>query len=136
MGWEIDVVWRTVAMFGTLGGLLMAGLPLAFVTGGLGGVFLFLFGNLDTLNILPSRIFPYMTNYQLSAVPLFIFMAAMLERAGVIEELFDVIYQMLGGLRGGLASACIIAATILAAMVGVVGATGVSEGTRTPLNTR
>src|SRR3546814_5331359 len=73
-------------MFGTLAVLLMAGLPLAFVTGGLGCVFLFLFGNLDTLNILPSRIFPYMTNYQLSAVPLFIFMAAMLERAGVRSE--------------------------------------------------
>src|SRR3546814_16404126 len=69
-----------------------------------------------------------MTNYQLSAVPLFIFMAAMLERAGVIEDLFDVIYQMLGGLRGGLASASIIAATILAAMVGVVGATAGSRG--------
>src|SRR3546814_15119359 len=55
-------------------------------------------------------------------------MAAMLERAGVIEDLFDVIYQMLGGLRGGLASASIIAATILAAMVGVVGATEVSMG--------
>src|SRR3546814_4678846 len=113
----------TVFMFGSLAILLMAGLPLSFVTGGLGCVFLFLFGSLDTLNILPSRIFPYMTNYQLSAVPLFIFMAAMLERAGVIEDLFDVIYQMLGGLRGGLASASIIAATILAAMVGVVGAT-------------
>src|SRR3546814_16577363 len=58
----------------------------------------------------------------------FILMAALLERAGVIEDLFDVIYQMLGGLRGGLASASIIAATILAAMVGVVGATEVSMG--------
>jgi tripartite ATP-independent transporter DctM subunit len=128
MGWEIDIVWLTVFMFGSLAVLLMAGLPLSFVTGGLACVFLFLFGSLDTLNILPSRIFPYMTNYQLSAVPLFIFMAAMLERAGVIEDLFDVIYQMLGGLRGGLASASIIAATILAAMVGVVGATEVSMG--------
>lgn len=126
MGWEIDILWLTVAMFGSLIVLLMSGLPLAFVTGGLGVVFLFLFGNLEAINILPSRIFPYMTNYQLSAVPLFIFMAAMLERAGVIEELFDVIYQLLGGLRGGLASAAVIAATILAAMVGVVGATEVS----------
>ena len=30
-----------------------------------------------------------MTDYQLSAVPLFIFMAAVLEKAGIIEELFD-----------------------------------------------
>ena len=44
-------------------------------------------------------------------------MAAMLERAGIINEMFDVIYKLLGGLKGGVA-----AATILAAMVGVIGA--------------
>ena len=70
---------------------------------------------------MPSRIFPLMTNYQLSAIPLFIFMAAMLERAGLIREMFDVIYKLLGGTRGGLAAATIIASTILAAMVGVIG---------------
>ena len=115
-------------MFGSLAILLMAGLPLAFVTGGLACIFLFLFGDLQALNILPSRIFPFMTDYQLSAIPLFIFMASMLERAGLIEELFEVIYKILGGLRGGLASATIIASTILAAMVGVIGAAEVTMG--------
>ncbi len=128
MGLEVDIVWLTAFMFGSLAILLMAGLPLAFVTGGLACIFLFLFGDLQTLNILPSRIFPYMTDYQLSAIPLFIFMATMLERAGLIEQLFDVIYKILGGLRGGLASATIIASTILAAMVGVIGATEVTMG--------
>src|SRR5207249_11092539 len=78
--------------------------------------------------ILPSRIFPFMTDYQLSAVPLFIFMAAVLEKAGIIEELFDVIYKWLGALKGGLASATVLACTVLAAMVGVVGATEVTMG--------
>ncbi len=128
MGWEIDIAWLTFFMFGSLVILLMAGLPLAFVTGGLGCIFLFLFGDLRTLNILPSRIFPFMTDYQLSAIPLFIFMASMLERAGLIEELFDVIYRILGGLKGGLAAATIIASTILAAMVGVIGAAEVTMG--------
>ncbi len=128
MGLEIDILWLTVLMFGSLAVLLMAGLPLGFVTGGLGCIFLFVFGSASELNILPSRIFPYMTNYQLSAIPLFIFMAAMLERAGIIEELFDVVYKLLGGLRGGLASATIISSTILAAMVGVIGATEVAMG--------
>ena len=128
MGLEVDIAWLTAFMFGSLAILLMAGLPLGFVTGGLACIFLFLFGDLHTLNILPSRIFPYMTDYQLSAIPLFIFMATMLERAGLIEQLFDVIYKMLGGLRGGLASATIIASTILAAMVGVIGATEVTMG--------
>ena len=128
MGFEVDILWLTILMFGSLAILLMAGLPLAFVTGGLGCIFLFVFGDAAMLNILPSRIFPFMTDYQLSAIPLFIFMAAMLERAGLIEELFDVVYKFLGGLRGGLASATIIASTILAAMVGVIGAAEVTMG--------
>lgn len=128
MGLEIGIGLLTILMFGSLLILLMAGLPLSFVTGGLGVVFLFLFGDAAMLNILPSRIFPFMTDYQLSAIPLFIFMATMLERAGMIEELFDVVYKILGGLRGGLASATIVASTILAAMVGVIGATEVTMG--------
>ncbi|MCU7828147.1 MAG: TRAP transporter large permease subunit [Candidatus Thiodiazotropha sp. (ex Myrtea sp. 'scaly one' KF741663)] len=128
MGLEIDIVWLTILMFGSLLVLLMAGLPLAFVTGGLACVFLFLFGDAAMLNILPSRIFPLMTNYQLSAIPLFIFMASMLERAGIIEELYDMVYKILGGLRGGLAISTIIASTLLAAMCGVIGATEVTMG--------
>lgn len=128
MGIDISIGWLTIIMFGSLLTLLMAGLPLAFVTGGLACVFLFLLGDAQALNIVPSRIFPLMTNYQLSAIPLFIFMAAMLERAGIINEMFDVIYKVLGGLRGGLASATIIASTILAAMVGVIGAAVVTMG--------
>ncbi len=128
MGLEIGIGWLTLLMFGSLVILLMAGLPLAFVTGGLACIFLFVFGDARMLNILPSRIFPYMTDYQLSAIPLFIFMASMLERAGIIEEMFDVIYKILGGLKGGLAVSTIIASTILAAMVGVIGAAEVTMG--------
>ena len=128
MGLEISIGWLTLLMFGSLGVLLMAGLPLAFVTGGLACVFLFLFGDVQMLNILPSRIFPLMTDYQLSAIPLFIFMASTLERAGIIEELFDMVYKILGSLRGGLAMSTIIASTILAAMCGVIGATEVTMG--------
>src|SRR5690606_14025784 len=104
------------------------GLPLAFVAGGLGVVFLYLLGDSAMLNIIPSRIFPMMTNPDLAAIPLFIFMATMLERAGLIEELFDAVYQWMGGLHGGLAVATIVASTILAAMVGVVGAAIVTMG--------
>ncbi len=128
MGWEIDILWLTVLMFGSLLILLMAGLPLAFVTGGLACVFLFLFGDAQMLNILPSRIFPLMTDYQLSAIPMFILMASILERAGIIEELYDMVYKILGGLKGGLGISTIIASTLLAAMCGVIGATEVTMG--------
>ncbi|MEW6694956.1 MAG: TRAP transporter large permease subunit [Pseudomonadota bacterium] len=125
---QVNMATLTWVMFGSLFVLLMAGLPLAFVAGGLGVVFLYLVGDGEMLNIVPSRIFPMMTNPDLAAIPLFIFMATMLERAGLIEELFDAVYQWMGGLHGGLAVATIVASTILAAMVGVVGAAIVTMG--------
>lgn len=128
MGLEIGIGWLTILLFGSLALLLMLGLPMAFCTGSLATIFLFVFDNGAILNMLPARIFPFMTDYQLSAVPLFIFMAAVLEKAGIIEELFDVIYKWLGALKGGLASATVLACTVLAAMVGVVGATEVTMG--------
>src|SRR6185503_16575254 len=128
MGIEIGIEWLSLLLFGSLGLLLMLGLPMAFCTGSLATIFLYVFGNSAVLNMMPSRIFPFMTDYQLSAIPLFIFMAAVLEKAGIIEELFDVIYKWLGSLRGGLASATVVVCTILAAMVGVVGATEVTMG--------
>jgi tripartite ATP-independent transporter DctM subunit len=128
MGLEIDIAWLTVLLFGSLGILLALGLPMAFCTGSLAVIFLFVFGSPAILNMMPSRIFPFMTDYQLSAVPLFIFMAAVLEKAGIIEELFDAVYKWLGAVKGGLAAATVIACTALAAMVGVVGATEVTMG--------
>ncbi|MGE3934863.1 MAG: TRAP transporter large permease subunit [Rhodospirillaceae bacterium] len=128
MGLSIGIEWLTLLMFGSLLVVLLAGLPMAFVTGGLACIFLFVFGDVAMLNMLPGRIFPFMTDYQLSAIPLFIFMAALLEKAGIIEELFDAVYKVLGGLKGGLAAATIVVCTILAAMVGVVGATEVTMG--------
>ncbi|TMJ62469.1 MAG: TRAP transporter large permease subunit [Alphaproteobacteria bacterium] len=128
MGLEIDIAWLTVLLFGSLAVLLGLGLPMAFCTGSLAVIFLYVFGSGAILNMMPARIFPFMTDYQLSAVPLFIFMAAMLEKAGIIEELFDAVYKWLGAVKGGLAAATILACTALAAMVGVVGATEVTMG--------
>ena len=55
------------------------------------------------------------------AVPLFVLMASILERAGVAEDLFDAMSIFAGKLRGGVAIQTIIVAVILAAMSGVMG---------------
>ncbi|MDX9860461.1 MAG: TRAP transporter large permease subunit, partial [Rhodospirillales bacterium] len=124
----IPIAWLSIAMFGTLLMALSAGMPLSFATGALTVIFMYVVGDKYMVNIIPSRIFPMMTDYQLSAIPLFIFMAAMLERAGLIDEMFTVVYKWMGGLRGGLAAATVFASTILAAMVGIVGAAVVTMG--------
>jgi tripartite ATP-independent transporter DctM subunit len=62
------------------------------------------------------------------AVPLFIFMAQILDRSQVSEGLFDAMYVVLGGVRGGLGLAVILVSTVLAATTGIVGASVVAMG--------
>ena len=124
----MSIEWITVLMFGSLFLLLLTGLPTAFTTGGLGVLFIWLLWSPEAVNVVVGRIFGLMTQYLLAAIPLFIFMATMLERAGIIEDIYEVAYRWLGGLRGGLAAATVIASTMLAAMTGVIGATEVTMG--------
>ena len=112
----------TWLMFGALFVLLLTGYPLAFLVGGLSVVFIAWLWSPDALALVPQRVWNNMTQYLLAAIPLFIFMASMLEKSGVIEEVFDVAYKWLGRIPGGLAVATVVASTVLAAMVGVIGA--------------
>ena len=118
----MSIEWITVLMFGSLLGVLLLGLPVAFAAGGVGMVFTLVLLGPGAASLGVVRTFTLMNQYLLAAIPLFIFMAAVLERSGIMEELYEVIYQWMGGLRGGVASATVVACTLLAAMVGVIGA--------------
>ena len=108
--------------------LLLAGLPLAFATGAVAVVFTwFIFGE-PGFTLVISRIFTLMGNYVLVSVPLFIFMACILERAGIAEAIFHTVHVWAGRMRGGLAVAVIISCALMAAMVGVIGAEIVTMG--------
>jgi tripartite ATP-independent transporter DctM subunit len=118
----------SIAFVAAFAALLLAGLPLAFATGAVAVIFtLYLFG-VPGLSLVISRVFTLMGNYVLVSVPLFIFMACILERAGVAEAIFRSVYIWSGRLRGGLAVAVIISCALMAAMVGVIGAEIVTMG--------
>jgi len=112
----------TWLMFGSLFLLLLTGYPLAFLVGGVAVGFIAWLWSPEALALVPQRVWNNMTQYLLAAIPLFIFMASMLEKSGLIEEIFDVAYKWLGRVPGGLAVATVAASTVLAAMVGVIGA--------------
>lgn len=118
----------TITMFGSMMLLLMLGLPVAFSCGTVGVIFTALLQGPMAVNIVPTRIFGLMTNYLLAAIPLFIFMACILERGGLIAEIYEMVYQWFGGFKGGVASASVMACTMMAAMVGVIGASEVTMG--------
>jgi len=108
--------------------LLLAGLPLAFATGAVAVVFTYFLFGAPGLTLIVSRVFTLMGNYVLVSVPLFIFMACILERAGVAEAIFNTVHVWAGQMRGGLAVAVIISCALMAAMVGVIGAEIVTMG--------
>ena len=73
------------------------------------------------LYILTQKIFDLMTEYVLISVPLFIFMAALLERSGIAKEMYDSLDYWLSRVRGGIAIVTSIMAVIMAAMSGIIG---------------
>ena len=94
-------------MFLVAGLILMTGYPVAFALAGTALIFSLIgsmTGNFDSafLEAMPSRLFGIMTNETLIAVPLFVFMGAMLERSQVAEQLLDAMSALFGKLRGGL----------------------------------
>ncbi len=108
--------------------VLLTGLPLAFATGAVAAIFSVVLFGLPGLTLIVSRTFTLMGNYVLVSVPLFIFMACILERAGIAEAIFRAVHVWAGRLRGGLAVAVIISCALMAAMVGVIGAEIVTMG--------
>jgi tripartite ATP-independent transporter DctM subunit len=118
----MSIEWITFLMFGSLLLVLILGMPVAFACGSIGMIFTITLLGPSGASLGIVRTFTLMNNYLLAAIPLFIFMAAILERSGIMEELYEVIYRWMGGIRGGVASATVVACTILAAMVGVIGA--------------
>ena len=73
------------------------------------------------LYILTQKIFDLMTEYVLISVPLFIFMAALLERSGIAKQMYDSLDFWLSRVRGGIAIITSIMAVIMAAMSGIIG---------------
>jgi len=110
--------------------LLAIGMPLGFASAVLAaGVLLmkfgpdFLFGNFGAgpLNILAQRIYGLLTDYVLISIPLFIFMANLLERSGIAGEMYSSLNVWLSRTRGGIAIVTSIMAVIMAAMSGIIG---------------
>ena len=102
--------------------LVIAGMRLGFVMMFLALVFGLMFRGPSMLSLFMQSMFGTMSNEILIAVPLFIFMGAILERSGATEKLFETMFQLMGPVRGGLAIAAIIISTIFAACTGVIAA--------------
>ncbi len=73
------------------------------------------------LYILAQKIYGLLTDYVLISVPLFIFMASLLERSGIARDMYSSLNVWLSRTRGGIAIVTSIMAVIMAAMSGIIG---------------
>ncbi|NOL48692.1 TRAP transporter large permease [Pelistega europaea] len=111
-----------IVMFLGLTLFMFTGLPIAFVLGGLSLLITVTLWNADAVVILLLQIFDTMRSESLLGIPLYILMAGILQRTGIIEELYHVMEIWFGRLRGGLAIGTVVICVLMAAMTGVVGA--------------
>jgi tripartite ATP-independent transporter DctM subunit len=113
-------VLSLIILFGLIG-LISIGVPLGFASGFLGAVIVMLKIGPNGLGILLARMYSLVTTYSFLSVPLFIFMASLLERSNIARDLYDSLNAWLKKTRGGVAVVTAIMATIMAAMSGIIG---------------
>jgi tripartite ATP-independent transporter DctM subunit len=118
----------TIGMFGGLLIGLFMGHPLAFVLGGLAVIFGYLGWGPSCFYMFINRTWGIMDSYILVCIPLFIFMAQLLDQSGVAEELFDTMRHVFGPIRGGIAIAVVVVSTLFGACTGIIGASVVTMG--------
>ncbi len=126
----VDIGTLSLIVLLAMFALLAIGMPLGFASAFLAFVTLVLKFDVDILfrtfgqgpmSVLGQAVYRQMTNYVLISVPLFIFMAALLERCGIARDMYTSLNIWLSRTRGGIAIVTSIMAVIMAAMSGIIG---------------
>ena len=118
---KMDLGTVSVIMVLLLIALMMTGMPLGIVTLIVSVIMAIGFFGPRGLFLVSSNAVGLLEHYSLVAIPFFVLMASILERAGIAEDLFDAMSIFAGNLRGGVAVQTTVVAVILAAMSGVMG---------------
>ncbi len=104
--------------------LMGLGLPIAFCLISSSILFTLIFWKVDALYIIGTTIYSISSKEVFLAIPFFVFLAAVLERSGIGESLYDMFYKWVGRLGGGLAIGAVLICTIIDAISGL-GASGI-----------
>ena len=118
---EIEIGTLSIILIVGLLALISIGVPMGFASGFMGAVLVFLYIGEHALGILLSRYYSLVVTYSFLSVPLFIFMASLLERSNIARDLYDALNAWLRKTRGGVGVVTAIMATIMAAMSGIIG---------------
>ena len=118
MSGEVQSILIIVAL---LAGIA-SGCPLGFVLGGVAVVASLIFWGPLSIYSMVGMVYGILGNFIFVAIPMFIFMARVLELSDIGADLYEAAYRWSGSLNGGLAVASVVACTVFAACTGVVAA--------------
>lgn len=79
----VGIAWGSLLMLVLLIGLLLTGMQLAFVTGLVALLFTMGWFGVDAMPLITSRMYSFASGYVFLAVPMFVMMAALLDRSGI-----------------------------------------------------
>lgn len=117
----MDIGSLSLLLVGTILFLLTLGVPLAFAAALVGLVLGYTLFGIPGIILLMQRVYSISTEYILLSVPLFLLMAALLERSGIAREMFNALDAWTGRIRGGVLIVTALMGTIMAAMSGIIG---------------
>ncbi|MEZ8823678.1 TRAP transporter large permease subunit [Vibrio amylolyticus] len=118
---SMGIAWGSLLMLVLMIGLLLTGMQLAFVTGFVAIFFTLGWFGVDALPLIASRMYSFSSGYIFLAIPMFVLMAALLDRSGIARDLFDAMKSVGRKVRGGVAVQTLLVAVLLASMSGVIG---------------
>lgn len=118
---NLGIETGTWLLIGAIFVMLPTGLPLAFITGLVALFFTFGWFGSNALPLVTSRVYGFITEYSLVAVPMFVFMASLLDRSTIARDLFNAMRIFAGRLPGGVAVQTLVVAFFMAAMSGIIG---------------
>ncbi len=118
---SLGIEWASYMLIGSIILLLLTGLPLAFVTGLTAMFFAYGWFGTIAMPLITSRVYGFLNEYVLVAIPMFVLMASILDRSGIARDMYNSMRLLAGRLPGGVAIQTLIVALFLAAMSGIIG---------------
>ena len=116
-----------ILLAGLFGGLFL-GFPMSFTLGASSIVAALIYGGPKMLSFTATQIYAGMTSSVLIAIPLFVFIANLLEKSGIADDMYKAVQQWLAPLPGALAITTVGVCTIIAAISGIAAAGVVTMG--------
>ncbi|MDH4018844.1 MAG: TRAP transporter large permease subunit [Xanthomonadales bacterium] len=117
----LGIGFATFLIFFIMMVLLLIGMPLGFLTGLVAMFFTFGWFGPNAIGMIGTRVFSFVTEYSLVAIPMFVLMASLLDKTGVARDLYNAMRIVAGRIKGGVGVQTIIVAALMAAMSGIIG---------------